>query len=215
MNHTNFSIQNNNNQFMNLSGSGNLSNLTISLIKNTVEQEREGPSYALTIFSYIVLVVIGILLCVCFSLFCYTLSMECCESCCEKFTFIGLQNLLRGDESNNMRSNRINDEIISRYQNNETYEVSKNKLIKETPIDDLALPENIDSTDTSKLTCSICLEDINLQPKNKEKVVQLNCEHIYHQKCISKWCFGGITSVANCPLCRESMDHIVITIDEI
>ena len=143
--------------------------------------------------------------------------MECCGSCCDTQIYIGWQNSTRTDESNRVTSDSmsINEENISRYQNNNTYEVSKKKLIKETPIDNLVLPDNIDSTDKSKLTCSICLEDITLQRKNKEKVVQLNCGHIYHQKCISKWCFGGITSVPNCPLCRESLDHIVITIDKI
>ena len=215
MNHTNFSIQIDNSQYMNLSGSGNFSNFTHSLIKNTVEQEREGPSQAMTIFSYIMLAFFCTILCICCSLICYTFLMECCGSCCDTPIFIGWKNRISSHGENTVTNdgNSITEGTISRYQNNETYEVSKNKLIKETPIDDLVLPENIDSTDTSKLTCSICLEDIKLQPKNNEKVVQLNCEHIYHQKCISKWCFGNITSVANCPLCRESMNHIVITID--
>ena len=49
MNHTNFSIQIDNSQYMNLSGSGseNFLNFTHSLIKNTVEHEREGPSQSL------------------------------------------------------------------------------------------------------------------------------------------------------------------------
>ena len=143
--------------------------------------------------------------------------MDYCGSYCDTPIFIGWKNHINSHEDNTVTNdgNSITEETISRYQNNKTYEVSKNKLIKETQIDNLVLPENIDSTDTSKLTCSICLDNIKLQRKTKEKVVQLNCGHIYHQKCISKWCFGDITSVANCPLCRESMDHIVITMDKI
>ena len=43
--------------------------------------------------------------------------------------------------------------------------------------------------------CSICFEDINENDKNI-----LNCNHIYHEKCIEKW----FSINHQCPLCRKS-----------
>jgi hypothetical protein len=43
------------------------------------------------------------------------------------------------------------------------------------------------------MTCSICLEDINII---KEDIVKLNCNHIFHLDCISK------VENNSCPLCR-------------
>ena len=50
--------------------------------------------------------------------------------------------------------------------------------------------ENID-------TCSICLYGY----KEDEKLVKLNCSHIYHKECIFDW----FKKSRNCPLCRLSV----------
>jgi len=42
--------------------------------------------------------------------------------------------------------------------------------------------------------CSICLEILNIG----DEVNKLNCNHIYHKKCLDKWICNN-----NCPLCRR------------
>jgi hypothetical protein len=61
----------------------------------------------------------------------------------------------------------------------------------------------IDDTDTVSYssevmneTCSICLDDYEL----KEKLMLLNCNHAFHERCISKW----FKENAKCPLCNKS-----------
>ena len=44
------------------------------------------------------------------------------------------------------------------------------------------------------MECSICFEDI----KNEREV--LNCNHVFHEKCIEKW----FSINHHCPLCRRS-----------
>ena len=46
-------------------------------------------------------------------------------------------------------------------------------------------------------TCSICLEDYNEQ--NKDKIAELNCNHIFHLDCLNEW----IDKNDICPMCRE------------
>ena len=64
----------------------------------------------------------------------------------------------------------------------------------ETPIEYTTIQytdnENID-------TCSICLYGYKVD----EKVVKLNCSHIYHKECIFDW----FKKSRNCPLCRLSV----------
>ena len=45
-------------------------------------------------------------------------------------------------------------------------------------------------------SCSICLENFI----NKEKVIKLDCNHIFHTKCIHKWFKNKEQKI--CPLCR-------------
>ena len=53
------------------------------------------------------------------------------------------------------------------------------------------------SIETNQITCSICTEDF----KQKHKVSQLNCGHIFHTKCIKEWSHYKST----CPLCRVDL----------
>ena len=46
--------------------------------------------------------------------------------------------------------------------------------------------------------CSICLDSLD----NEEEVYTLNCEHKYHNDCITRW----LHTNPNCPLCREPVD---------
>ena len=41
--------------------------------------------------------------------------------------------------------------------------------------------------------CSICLDALNLSP-----TVQLQCQHVFHEKCIQDW----LKRQSNCPNCR-------------
>ena len=215
MNHTNFSA------IFNYSGSGSISNFTNNLINKTLEGEgeEEGPSQAAVIFSYIVIVFLCIFMCLCVSVFCYMCISECHDSYYERPIYIGRDNRFRSYDSYGFSSDSESDtgthDTSEEYPKSRPYEVTINKLIIETPLDKIVLPETEGNLHLINPTCSICLDEINLQKDSPEKVVQLSCGHIYHQKCISKWCFGGITSVANCPLCRQKMDHIVIKMEQI
>ena len=46
--------------------------------------------------------------------------------------------------------------------------------------------------------CTICLDD------EKEDLIKLNCNHIYHRECITKW----ISTNDSCPICRLSVLNI-------
>ena len=50
--------------------------------------------------------------------------------------------------------------------------------------------------DNTDKNCSICLEDYS----KKDKVVQLDCSHIFHRNCIETWFQNK--DLKNCPLCR-------------
>ena len=96
------------------------------------------------------------------------------------FTFayctISLVNACKGLINNNRRNTDLTNRII------------------ETPIEYTEIQynenENID-------TCSICLYGYKVD----EKLVKLNCSHIYHKECIFDW----FKKSRNCPLCRLSV----------
>ena len=48
--------------------------------------------------------------------------------------------------------------------------------------------------------CPVCLEDYI----NKETLCELQCHHIYHEKCIRKW----IREKRECAMCRTSIDDV-------
>lgn len=62
------------------------------------------------------------------------------------------------------------------------------------------------NTDNVNINCSIC----NEQLKQKNKIFKLNCNHIYHYKCINKW-FKTFTEKFNqlhsCPLCKNTVER--------
>ena len=207
MENVNFSL------ISNSSGSGfaNLSNFTYNFINSSGmgieegQEKGEETSLGLTIILYINVILLAIIICSCFLLIFYACIIEFCERCPNIPLFTRRQNWVI-----NNNEDLVNDQNSI---NHNKYEESQDKIIKETPIDDIVLLDNIDTPETSRLICPICLEDIKLVAKSREKVVQLNCSHIYHQKCISKWCFSHHNKVANCPVCRNTMEHIGITIE--
>lgn len=49
-------------------------------------------------------------------------------------------------------------------------------------------------------TCSVCQEDFS----EGDKVVRLNCEHIFHTNCISNWLYRYRHT--SCPMCKATVD---------
>lgn len=63
---------------------------------------------------------------------------------------------------------------------------------------DLTEVVNIEEKDYEENeNCSICLTTMN-----NEKVINLNCSHIFHTNCINKWIKANNNS---CPMCRSSV----------
>tara|TARA_B100001093_G_scaffold355537_1_gene340118 strand:- start:626 stop:1063 length:438 start_codon:yes stop_codon:yes gene_type:complete len=72
--------------------------------------------------------------------------------------------------------------VSTKYNNYQT-----NKNFKE-----ILLNDNIDKI------CSICLEQYTIE----DKIIQLNCSHIFHRKCIESWFKDKDKNKKVCPLCR-------------
>ena len=47
------------------------------------------------------------------------------------------------------------------------------------------------------IECSICLE----QYKLNEKIIQLDCDHIFHKECLNLW----LKKNNSCPICRDNI----------
>jgi hypothetical protein len=76
--------------------------------------------------------------------------------------------------------------------------------IENTILDKLNKIDKIDNISiTTSITCSICIDDIDI--KDNENIKTLNCssKHIFHIICIDNW-----LKVNNiCPLCREEIKN--------
>jgi len=55
------------------------------------------------------------------------------------------------------------------------------------------------------LECGICFE--SLDSKQIDICTELDCSHLYHDKCLSQWCKTCIkdNNAPNCPLCRKDI----------
>lgn len=104
------------------------------------------------------------------------------------FTFaycsISLINACKNIGNNSRRSSRRNTDLTNR--------------IIETPIETSIEYTEIQYNENENIdTCSICLYGYKVD----EKLVKLNCSHIYHKECIFDW----FKKSRNCPLCRLSV----------
>ena len=201
---------------------GVISNLTNQSLFNQseIEDDTDQNTRHSIIASLIFAGILGCILIVLVCCVCYLCAEECLESCQRELRITNIGSSYYTSDSDYNSSYSSSDEE-SNYntvieiqtfsleeKNNNIYDPLTTK-IKETPLENVNIPEGVSNSD---LSCSICLEDIDL---TTEKVIQLDCQHIYHQDCISTWYFGGVTSVQKCPLCRKKMENLVIEIDQI
>lgn len=65
------------------------------------------------------------------------------------------------------------------------------------------------------LECGICFESLDL--KQIDYCTELDCCHIFHDKCLKKWCNTCINQdyEPNCPLCRQDISGEYLEILEI
>lgn len=56
----------------------------------------------------------------------------------------------------------------------------------------------------SNKTCSICLEQIS----GKKNIIQLQCQHTFHEKCIINYFKYNRKKLCPCPLCREKFNEL-------
>ena len=93
--------------------------------------------------------------------------------------------------------NRLTD-IINNYENiikelKETRGIQRNKIIElKEIIENLKIYYN--NNNVSVVSCSICLEDININDAN---IVITKCNHYFHKTCLAKW------QNNTCPNCRN------------
>ena len=76
----------------------------------------------------------------------------------------------------------------------ENVESNKQKITEVHPKHSLLY---VDVNDKKYESCIICTEEF----KNTDIVAVLNCDHIYHPKCIKEWCNRN----ASCPLCKAEI----------
>ena len=190
-----------------------------SSIGNETQNDSEETDEAVQIVSIFFASVLALMLLLLVCCVCYLCCVECYDSHQRNYRMNhGSRYYYTSDSDFGNSSDSEADDNITSHIVIQTHTFSfekKNKVfpkegkIEETPLEKVVLGKE-DSVDN--ITCSICLEKIDL---DQEKVTQLSCQHIYHQDCISTWYFGGVTSVQSCPLCRTTMDHIVIQMDTI
>jgi hypothetical protein len=55
------------------------------------------------------------------------------------------------------------------------------------------------------LQCGICFDSV--EPKQIDSTTELDCRHLYHDKCLKEWCNTCIDNdnKPNCPLCRKEI----------
>lgn len=100
--------------------------------------------------------------------------------------------------NNNINNiNIINNNDLQRNSNNNSNNTNKkqepNKLLSKCSI--LVYGK---STNCYGNSCSICLDEFKFQ----DKIFRLNCQHIFHEKCLKKWFYSG----EKCPNCNGSLN---------
>jgi hypothetical protein len=105
-----------------------------------------------------------------------------------------LEDISRYDDENDLDHNILLDSFND-ISVNSTQSVTLNYLNRHTDIIIFRKPINNNSDDIIDLNCRVCFQEYNDMDIQRK----LNCDHIYHQKCIDKWFESNI----NCPLCRS------------
>jgi hypothetical protein len=63
--------------------------------------------------------------------------------------------------------------------------------------------DNLDTVKDKELVenkqCNICLEDLKVEDIDNKSLIELKCQHIYHNDCIKEWLLKQSTK---CPTCR-------------
>ncbi len=61
--------------------------------------------------------------------------------------------------------------------------------------------EHYNTSQDVDMTCGICMDEMNI---NRQKIIYLNCGHIFHHKCIQSWVKTNIRNgeTPSCPKCR-------------
>ena len=134
------------------------------------------PDRNLTIFSYILLIIISLFLLVFIIIFTIILYEECIKNYCRQNEIMNryiLREFIVNNNNNNNNFNTKNIEEMVEYPNS----ISVDILLEDT--------------------CSICLEQFNDFDK-----ISTNCEHVFHKECIRKWKDASEYNDFSCPLCR-------------
>ena len=66
----------------------------------------------------------------------------------------------------------------------------------------LNMEDNVASSDNKEDMCTICVSSVDVG----EKIVSLECNHVFHTPCISEW----VKYKSECPVCRHSINTIII-----
>lgn len=82
------------------------------------------------------------------------------------------------------RGNNNNDNREQLIQNNENIIENSKKII--------------DINETNEKECIICFDDY----KSDDKIAELECNHIYHDSCITRW----LQKDLSCPICRSQLN---------
>lgn len=93
-------------------------------------------------------------------------------------------------------TNRIYKLSFEIWTQNEQFYKRVMKAIFYDHVTDSCLKERI--MNDEKMECSICLGHFNMN----ERVIQLQCSHVYHKRCIESW----LKWSKSCPICRQFID---------
>ncbi|KAL4479919.1 hypothetical protein ABPG74_020435 [Tetrahymena malaccensis] len=106
----------------------------------------------------------------------------------------------RFSQSSQSQNNSTLNETFNQNQNNNNNNLRNSirsevasDLIKQK--DFVVYGDDSESVEKQEFTCSICQIQIQLQ----EKVIHLQCKHLYHSDCLQVWLVNHHT----CPLCRQ------------
>ena len=165
------------------SGSGSFSSSGSDKVYNNPEDSFAIQIFGLVVLGMFFLCILGLLCCS------FYLIIESCIKDCQR-------NHIRTDNYDTFSIDshgRYNDDSYSDYDVEACQPPLKvNTLVlEETSWDTISIQ-------STEMVCCICCENL----EEFDKVVKLNCNHIYHQECINKWVKEKKLE-PSCPMCRE------------